>query len=523
MVKKRPGTSGSARSRASSRRSTTRPRNHAVIIEKFAKENQDLRDQIQNITQAINMSKSVTLNEKINRMNDFVDTLVRKISIESRKLEDSQQKNELYEAQILDAKIDMGGQETSTKNLSLIKKQVKTLEQRLDKCLKNYSKSISYNKDVRENIESLREERVVFDQIYRKMESELQTKKEEMASVIEASNDAYETRDEAVEEYKKLKKLHARVLSEYNSQFNELDEITKQEEELNLKIKAKEKERAEGLLKSLNKTDSQQAEKRVIRQNWSVAEQKAKYLVIKEKVKQIEETFKKIQQATSMSIDDLIEQFGGQENNNFSMFTYANEQTAETEKLEKEIQALEAQLDAEQAKEASGVEANRRQKLVEVQDEIQEFNSKGSEFEKKQQQTTDVLKSLTSSIQELFQQIGCDTSELNQVGSQKVSEFNMMTYLGLIEQRSNNVVSHVIKRDALNETGVSIIGTGPLHPTGQPNELSIEPPSLGDGFSDEDSDEESEIPFSREELLQRSQKVIFGSTNQRRQARRTAA
>lgn len=58
---------------------------------------------------------------------------------------------------------------------------------------------------VREEIDNLRRERVVFDQINAKLAKELHEKKKEMAQIIEISNIAYEARDQAQTEMALLK------------------------------------------------------------------------------------------------------------------------------------------------------------------------------------------------------------------------------------------------------------------------------------------------------------------------------
>ena len=55
------------------------------------------------------------------------------------------------------------------------------------------------NTNLRQEIDSLRRERVVFDKLYRKMEGELTRKKVKMAEIIESANSAYEQRDTANE------------------------------------------------------------------------------------------------------------------------------------------------------------------------------------------------------------------------------------------------------------------------------------------------------------------------------------
>ena len=61
--------------------------------------------------------------------------------------------------------------------------------------LVKFNEALAHNKRLRSAIDNLRKERVVFDNLYRKMENDLQKKKRDMASVIEQSNLAYEARD----------------------------------------------------------------------------------------------------------------------------------------------------------------------------------------------------------------------------------------------------------------------------------------------------------------------------------------
>ena len=69
------------------------------------------------------------------------------------------------------------------------------MENRLDKALIRFNEGIALNKTLRDNIDDLRRERVVFENIYRKMERELTERKQKMAEIIELSNQSYEQRD----------------------------------------------------------------------------------------------------------------------------------------------------------------------------------------------------------------------------------------------------------------------------------------------------------------------------------------
>lgn len=483
------------------------------LLSKYKKENEDLQKQIQQYIQSTSISQSVKLNESISRLNDYADQLVMKIQSETTKLEDYENQNEFLESQIMDTRIDMGGVDTTRKNASIIEKQISVLENRLEKCLKKYSAAVSKNKDLRQEIENLREERVVFDSIYKKMESELQEKKRHMAEVIEKSNEAYEHRDEAAEEFKKLQQLSNQVSSEYASQFSELDEILKTDEELNSKLKEQERKRSEGLLGTLSRDQQQNLEKKVIKQNWSLAEQRAKFLVHQEKVKQFNEMFRKIEEATNLTIDELIEKFQESENINFSLFTYVNELNSQMEKLEADIASLNNQIKLHELDDAS-TEVQRKNKLLQVQEQVKQQNVLASEFAIKHQDTLGILKSLTSYVQNMFQTIGCDEEHVSQMlGTSKVNENNIMVYLGMIEQRTNNLI-HTLDSNGdtvdlnASQRSISMIGTGPKHAYNVTADLTIEPPTTGDGLSDESDDEdESERPLTRTELISKAKKL----------------
>merc|ERR1712227_996865 len=89
----------------------------------------------------------------------------------------------------------MGGVHAARENQQMISKQIRILENRLDKALVKFNEALAHNKQLRETIDDLRRERVVFDNIYKKLEKELQEKKKQMANIIELSTLSYEQRD----------------------------------------------------------------------------------------------------------------------------------------------------------------------------------------------------------------------------------------------------------------------------------------------------------------------------------------
>jgi len=113
------------------------------------------------------------------------------------------------------------------------------------------------------------------------------------------------------------------------------------------------------------------------------------------------------------------------------------------------------------------------------------------------------------------------------MGTEGVSETNMMQYLGIIEHRANQLLqafqirqSKISENYLDNDTNItqaslladganlSVIGQGPAAPAGSVV-IHVEPPLIGDeDDSAEESDEEEERPLSRDELKAKTMRGI---------------
>merc|ERR1711988_997369 len=104
-------------------------------------------------------------------------------------------------------------------------------ENRLHKALQKF-KAIAVNRTLREQIDTLRRERVVFDDIYRKLEGELQQKKREMANIIEQANAAYEARDSAQASMASQKQQADKEHQEFEKEWKELGKLIENDKRL---------------------------------------------------------------------------------------------------------------------------------------------------------------------------------------------------------------------------------------------------------------------------------------------------
>lgn len=102
---------------------------------------------------------------------------------------------------ILDCKRAATGKQENKSQLNvkesavLENKQIKVLENRLDKANQKFNEVLGNNKSLRLEIDNIRKEKVIFETLYSKLETELVRKKHQVNDVIEVASGAYEERN----------------------------------------------------------------------------------------------------------------------------------------------------------------------------------------------------------------------------------------------------------------------------------------------------------------------------------------
>merc|ERR1719174_2940381 len=138
-----------------------------------------------------------------------------------------------------------GGVKAALENAKAVQKQIRILENRLDKALQKFNEAIEANRTLREQIDTLRRERVVFDDIYKKLENELHSKKKEMANIIEQANAAYEARDSAQAQMAALKQQADKEHAEFEKEWRELGKLIENDKKMKEFMRQKVRNRAE--------------------------------------------------------------------------------------------------------------------------------------------------------------------------------------------------------------------------------------------------------------------------------------
>lgn len=380
-------------------------------------------------------SKLHSLTAKLNQLSDEEDKLLKMIHEQEKKREKLEKHQEFLSRKMKAAR-DVTGPANARDNQAFIMKQVRVLENRLDKALIKYNEALSRNKALRSNIDDLRREKNVYDGIYKKLERDLNDKKRVMADIIEMSNQSYEARDQSEHEIELIKR-----------QMREREELWEAElKQLNQKLASFERVQrlmAEDYRGGMDMQEEAALKKKVNAGGWKLGVAKAQVADKKEQNESYEEMFLRIRQVTKITdIDVVVDTFIEAEDRNFSLFNYVNELTMEVEKLEEAIGEHQAELEKE-LDDDSNMNTRSKKIIKGLEDKLVKTEAKAEHYEAKLRQITEEMDVTYNVVESLFGRLGCEQLANTEIlGSGGVGESNIMLYLGVIEQRTNDVMNN---------------------------------------------------------------------------------
>ncbi|KAJ8021559.1 Coiled-coil domain-containing protein 63 [Holothuria leucospilota] len=399
----------------------------------------------------------------------------------------------------------MGGVHASTQHTSKTQKAIRVKENRLHQANSKFNDMLTLNAKLREEIDSLRVERSRFENIRKKLDKEYSDLRAQMGEVIDQSTQAYDARDEAQAKMILLKEKADKDMAQHQQEMKELQRIIDHEKKLRefMTIKGKEREEDEFLVALRNKREADEDEKRRRERQ-------------EDSIEAYEEAFQRIIEVTGESdLHKLVGKFIEVEDRNFALFNYVNEKNNQIESLQEQIWETQNEI---KKFESQGLEMEEeRKKILKSLEERQTGASKDAdEYESKLKSVNKILDQLKAGVDSLFTKINCDRSTIDEMlgSTAGVSDETIMQYLGLVEQRTNELLAVSVYVDVKNadevETKVpSLLGKGPIP---APQQLLIMAPSTGDEY---DSDQGSELsdeenrPLTQGELKQRIMKGVL--------------
>ncbi|KAJ9514613.1 hypothetical protein QJQ45_016342 [Haematococcus lacustris] len=161
----------------------------------------------------------------INNLQDEGDNLARKIVLEMRKSKMLDQQMDAATTVLTTTRNLMGGINCAKEQNISVQKRIKLLENRLEKAYVKYNQSITHNKQLREQINNLRRERLMFESIHNNLERELVKLKKDMADTIQLANQVYELKEKATAEMAVLMGQAEKEQAGFEEEWRQLTQI----------------------------------------------------------------------------------------------------------------------------------------------------------------------------------------------------------------------------------------------------------------------------------------------------------
>ncbi|XP_060078678.1 coiled-coil domain-containing protein 63-like [Ylistrum balloti] len=305
-----------------------------------------------------------------------------------------------------------------------IQKKIRVKENRLDKAMVKFNQQLAVNANLRQEIDHLRQERSVFDGLFKKLTNDLSDIKAQMDEVIAEAARAYEERDEAQNKMIALKERSEKDMAQHEVEMKDLQRIINHDNKLKQFLLFKAHDRAEF-------KDEEEAKKnKNARDKDTDAE--------REQINVYEEAFDKIKEATEkQDISVIVNNFIAREDENFALFNYVNELNEEVEGLNEEIRLTKAEMEAFEIEDIRMMECNKIT-LKDLQSRSVRVTAETEVAQKKIDVIRGVLDELRSGVTSLFETIHCDSSTIKSIlgSEEEITDKNILHYMGIMEQRT---------------------------------------------------------------------------------------
>ncbi|XP_051957757.1 coiled-coil domain-containing protein 114 isoform X2 [Xyrauchen texanus] len=306
-------------------------------------------------------------------------------------------------------------------------KATRTLENKLDRALVHFNEQLTKNSQIRDEIETLRMERVQFQQLRRKLEKMLQDIRKDIGEVINMSTSAYDARVEAQTKMSMMKEKAVKDLTQYTAEMKELERVLANERRLKEFMTTKSNER------SIQEDEMNRRHE---------MEEQRKADPGLETMDTLEEVFQRIQKVTGEDdLETLVTKFIQAEDRNFALFNYVNEQNSEAEKLREDIHQIGEEM-KQFHMEGLQQEQKHQEDLKHVKNLQKECEKQAQQYKAQADDISKILDQIKTGMDSLFDKLECDRVLEDDLGSTSgIRDSDIMKYLSLVEPRTTELLT----------------------------------------------------------------------------------
>jgi coiled-coil domain-containing protein 63/114 len=453
---------------------------------------------------------------------DMPETLKHKIDQEKLKSQELDKKIAEYQETLLQLRKNMGGVNSGVEKQKKMSKEIKNLENRLDKAMQKYNQTISHNKQLRLEIDKLRKDKNIYEATYKKLQEDLNNKRTEMADAIASAEQAYKNREVALKTLEELKKENEKEQEQYEKEWTELLTQIEQEKKKKEFIQMKEKEKL--LENSLTDIDPEDEKK--IRNLTKLSEaEKISTNESVQLVKNYEEALEKIKAETGVeTLQDLVDAFLGYEEKNTALLNFVNELTAEIEQLEKQIEDIKSEI-ARYKQMGALTDTSKKRMLQKMEEKLASMEFKNAINEQRQKESMKTISFIKEQLKNFIQTLDPDEALLKEMDDEALTESNMMHYLSEVELKANKIIQSYALIQAQRLQVEAIVKDDPMlhraniaalnnvmalgsQATGNNAPITISLPAMQDDDEEPGDGDDDEVPLTVDELRSRAERHI---------------
>ncbi|KAK1945566.1 Outer dynein arm protein 1 [Phytophthora citrophthora] len=370
-------------------------------------------------------------------------------------------------------------------------RELMKLENRLSACRTRESKMIAYNAELRGRVDELRANRVLSQTVFEKNQRRLRDVQKQMQETFRQSTQIVAERDRILSQANSLSGQNIDEQEAFDQVYQSLASIIKREKESAEAYRKQILEQdpmdlADDFVRgNMKLEDEQQLKKTLQKLDMTMLEDKQNIASISEKLQEFETTFAGLQQ--EMGVDDyheLVDVYCRKEEENFALFRYVQSTNNEVEQLEDEKLALEREIQKLKIDMQDG-SANARKRMVDdLVETRQKILKENAEIERLRAAAAREFQPLARVVDRLYNALGCndvmppvigatttssgggpDNSKRTRKQSEDqlamvarinsmndllaahgITEGNILQFLAIIEQRSNDLIEQFSRR-----------------------------------------------------------------------------
>lgn len=457
-------------------------------IAKLRRDNERLQEDLALETRQAKQANFSSTSAQISKLQDQGDGFARKIDEE--RLVSDQLDGEIrdLEMKIAMQRREMKGVNAAHEANKAIQKSIRNLESQLDKALVKHNVATTQNVKLKNQIIDLRGERDRETEKQQKLQAELQSKTAMANKLFQEISASYRRRDQVQQEIVQIGAQADHSLETDEEKWRRLGSSLERDrsndnwEIGSPKSGANNATAADPVAQDgfrgqqdqdQNGWDEERAldeedllKKKVQKLQAANAKDKKSIEESQIKLREYEESFEKIFSATGnveMDVDLLVKAFIQAEETNFALFNKVNSMTTEIEKLMEKKGELEEEVSkyrgsssdqkgsttsnlpavrAESALGPRGKLNKQKNVLRDLQAKHEAAETKTAQYELRYKEYLDTVGAVKDSIHEIFVKLQLSNDMDSKVlGSTGVTESNMMSFLGVIENRSTDLLS----------------------------------------------------------------------------------